>query len=256
MSGSGSLVGHSVRSAIGWVVAAAALLLSGAGQAAPLPFTGSFAIVIGAFGIGITGQGVGEVDAPGAHLGSLAIPAGAFAANGLTVTIPTPSAAPLGGIQVTAANGAGNFVRPNGGVMPIVGAAKACLFGACSNAAANLTVPLSVVGLGGTVTAEGAVNVTVIGAPWTTATAFNGTATAMGYARGRGGQTSSTAQPSGEIQLVTPIRILTNLPGDFTSLPAFGVLTLHFVPEPTTVALLGGGLVATALCGRRKGSRR
>jgi hypothetical protein len=231
--------------------AAIATGLGGGAQAAPLPFTGSLAVSIASFGAGVPGQGDADVTANGAHLSGLAIGPGAFHATGLTVSITTPQAAPVGGIQITAQNGAGQFTRPNGGVMPLVGTARACLFGACPSALANVVVPLSVVGQGGTVTAQGAVNVTVIGAPWTTGTAVVGTATAMGFARGPV-QSSSTAMASGEIQLVTPIRVLTNLSGDAAELPAFGILTLHFVPEPTTILLVGGGLLATALFGRRK----
>jgi hypothetical protein len=244
-----------LRSAIGAVAIASGLLVAGTGRADPLPFSGSLAILIGPFGVGLPGQGTADVAPLGGHLQSLDVPEGAFRATAFTVTVTAPSAAPVGGIQVTAHNGAGSFDRPNGGAMPILGSARACLFGACPVALANLVVPLSVVGAGGTVTAAGAINVTVIGAPWTTGTAVVGTATAMGFARGPAAQSSSTAQASGDIQLVTPIRILTNLPGDFAELPAFGVLTMHFTPEPTTVALVGGGLVATALLGRRKRTR-
>jgi PEP-CTERM motif-containing protein len=246
MSASGRAVVRGMIAAI-----AATWLGGGTARAAQLPFTGSIAVTIASFGIGVPGQGVADVAASGTHLTGLAIGAGAFQASGLTVSITTPAAAPVRGIQITAQNGAGSFARPGGGAMPLLGTARACLFGACPNAIANLLVPLSVVGAGGTVTAQGPVNVTVVGAPWTTGTAVVGSATAMGFARGPA-QSSSTAQASGEIQLVTPIRILTDLPGDAAELSAFGVLTLHFVPEPTTVALVGGGLLATALAGRRK----
>jgi hypothetical protein len=219
-------------------------------EAEPLPFSGSFAIILAGFGVGIPGSGVAEVAGLG-HLTSWSLGEGAFATEGLVVPLTTSGAAPVSGIQVTAHNGAGAFERSQGGAMPILGVAKVCLFGPCSSAAANLVVPLSVVGAGGVATATGPVDVTVIGAPWTTGTASIGSVTAAGYARGPGSQTSSTAMPSGEIQLVTPIRILTNLPGDFAAIDAFGVLTLHFIPEPTTIALLGGGLIATAALGRR-----
>jgi len=34
--------------------------------------------------------------------------------------------------------------------------------------------------------------------------------------------------------------------------PLIGVLTLHFVPEPGTLILLGSGVVGLAIYGRRK----
>lgn len=235
------------------LIALALLLAAGSAQAKPLGFTGSLAIQIGGFGIGIPGHGEADLDSYG-HLGSFAIGAGAFRADALTVTIPTSvGAAPVGGLQVTAQNGSGSFARP-GGTMPILGVAKVCVFGPCSSALANLEVPLSVIGgpAQAAVTVEGAINVTVVGAPWTTGTAAVGTATAMGYARGPVSQTSSTARASGEIQLVTPILIRTNLPDDLAEIPAFGVLTLHFIPEPATLALLGAGLAAIAIAARRQ----
>lgn len=224
--------------------------LAAPAQAAPLAFEASLSIEIGSYGVGFSGAGVAEVDAYG-HLRSLSIPAGAFDVVGETVTITAPEAFPIQGLQVTAANGAGAFVNPGGGAMPLLGAARVCLYATCSSALANLTVPLDVVGQGGTATAAGPVNLTVIGAAWTLGTAQVGTATAMGFARGPEGRTSSTARASGVVQLVTPIFISTNLPADAATFPAFGILTLHFVPEPTTLALLGGGVACVAAAARR-----
>jgi hypothetical protein len=240
----------------GWV---AALMLAGlvaaapAAQAAVLPFTGSLSLLLGSFGVGIPGSGVATVNGSGGfgHLDSIAIPAGAFAAQGLTVSITTPAAYPLRGIQVTAANEDGSFTKPGPGRIGISGEAKVCLFGPCSGPVANLVVPLDVVGVGGTTYVTGAVNVTVVGAPWTSGTAAIGASTAHGHAYGPDLQTSSTARASGVLQLVTPIFISTNLAGDFAAVPAFGVLNLHFVPEPTTLLLVGAGLFVTAALGRR-----
>lgn len=249
----GSKRGRSLRR--GAIVALAILAsATGAASAATLPFTGSFAISLAGLGVGLPGAGAAEVDGLG-HLGAWSVGEGAFATAGLVVPITTSAAAPIGGIQVTARNASGHFQRGSSGEMAILGAAKVCVFGPCSSAVANLIVPLSVVGAGGTATVEGAINVTVIGAPWTTGTASIGTVTAVGWARGPNGLTSSTALPSGEIQLVTPIRIFTNLANDYASISAFGVLSLHFVPEPTTLALVGGGLAAAAAFGRRKQRR-
>lgn len=242
------------RSFGGVLLAWAALGLAAApARSAPLAFSGSLAISIGPFGVGVTGQGFAEVDQYG-HLGSLGVPADAFQTQGLVVTITTTAARPIYGLQISAANRAGQLDNPGGGPMPLQGAAKVCLFGVCgaSTNLANLTVPLSVVGHDATTTVSGPVDVTVVGAPWTVGTAQIGTATAMGFAYGPGSQTSSTARASGVIQLVTPILISTNLPNDFALVPAFGVMTLHFVPEPTTLALVGAGLAATALFGRRR----
>ncbi len=49
---------------------------------------------------------------------------------------------------------------------------------------------------------------------------------------------------------MTPIYIQTNL-GGLAQVPAFGVMELHFVPEPATMCLLGGGIAALGMAGRR-----
>ena len=64
------------------------------------------------------------------------------------------------------------------------------------------------------------------------------------------GANNLTAGGAGTLVLVTPIHIFTNqAPG---GLAAFGVLTLTYVPEPGTLLLLGAGVVALALRGRRE----
>jgi hypothetical protein len=73
-----------------------------------------------------------------------------------------------------------------------------------------------------------------------------------GFAHGPASLASSTAQPSGALQLVTVSKVFTNLYGGFPEFPLTGVLTLHFVPEPGTLLLLGSGVAALALLGRRK----
>jgi hypothetical protein len=79
--------------------------------------------------------------------------------------------------------------------------------------------------------------------------------TAMGFAHGPASGTSSTAAASGVVSLVTPIRINTNI-GGALYIPAFAVMTLHFVPEPGTLALVGGGLAALAVAGGRRTQER
>ncbi|RIL02024.1 MAG: hypothetical protein DCC71_16880 [Proteobacteria bacterium] len=132
------------------------------------------------------------------------------------------------------------------------GVAKVCLFGDCdADPVANLSVPISVLGQGGSAAVTGPVNLTVVGAPWTTATVAIGSLTAKGFARGPQGQTSSTLQPSGTIRLVTPVFISTNI-GTSAVVPAFGFLTLHFVPEPGTLVLVGAGLAVLVRAGARR----
>jgi hypothetical protein len=224
-------------------------------EAGVIGWTGELAIRVGTLdAIPVNGAGVATVNgsSAGAHLNSLVLPASAFATANLVVPQTDPSAFPIAGFQATASNGAGSFSGGAlAGVMPILGVAKVCLFGSCPVASANLSVPLSVVGAGGVATVDGVVDVTVIGAPWTVGTAYAGTLSAMGFAHGPASGTSSTAQISGTVRLVTPIFISTNIAASAV-IPAFGFLTLHFVPEPGTLLLLSGGIAALVGVGRRR----
>jgi hypothetical protein len=104
----------------------------------------------------------------------------------------------------------------------------------------------------------------VIGAPWTIQTAVitgiptaNGgfeTSTAAGFAHGPLSATSSTAQVGGVVQLVTPTITMTTL-GTGTLTPLFGILTIHFIPEPGTFVLFGSGVVGLAAFGRKRRTR-
>jgi hypothetical protein len=206
------------------------------------------------------GDGIATVNGSGSggHLNSLGMPANVFENLTAPLIVPNtdPDLFPLVALQVTVSNQPG-VINAGAGAIPLGGFAKICLFAACPNAVANVNVPLSVVGAGGIAVAGtgGPVFVTVIGAPWTTGTAAIGTLTRMGFAHGPGSNASSTAVQSGEIRLVTPVFVSTNQ-GPIAVVPVFATMTLHFVPEPGTVALLGGGIVLLAATGRRLGRNR
>ena len=78
-----------------------------------------------------------------------------------------------------------------------------------------------------------------------------GTAMMAGFQHGPGSLTSSTAAASGSVRLVTPVFLSTNI-ALLSVVPAFGILDLHFVPEPATLLLLGGGMAWMVLLGRAK----
>jgi hypothetical protein len=233
-----------------FVLVLALALAPAASRAAAVPFTGTLAVQIATLPpVVVSSSGVATVSG-GAHVGSLALPGGTFATNALVVPVTDPAAFPIQGVQVTATNGAGSFSgSPLGGPMPLIGVAKVCLFGACGAPPVNnVVVPLSAVGVGGSQTVAFVVNVTVVGAPWTTGTALVGTLTQMGFAHGPASATSSTNAASGVVRLVTPIFVSTSV-APSPVVPAFGILRLHFVPEPGTLLLLAGGIAVLARVG-------
>jgi len=234
------------------VIAASFLAVGVTGQAnaAALGFTGQLAISLVGNTVAIPGSGTAIINgsASGGHINSLQLAGGTFATTSYVLPLTDPAAAPIRGLQVTAANAPGSFAGGTlGGTMPLIGTAKVCLFGACSAAVANLVVPLSPVGNGGFAQVTAAVNLTVIGAPWTSGTVAIGTVTAMGG----GAPASNTGAASGVLTLVTPIFISTNI-APSAVVPTFGFLNMHFVPEPGTLVLLGSGIAGLVAFGRSR----
>ena len=70
-----------------------------------------------------------------------------------------------------------------------------------------------------------------------------------GFAHGPASGTSSTQDVGGVVQLVAPTLVLSNLSG-LQAFPIYSVLTLHFVPEPGTLALFGMGIAGVGIAGR------
>jgi hypothetical protein len=247
------------------LAAIAALGLAGPARAVEFTYSGDVSLVINVLdpvvlpgnttGTTITVNGSGGAG----HITALAIPSSPFAVDGFLLPVTDPGVFPIAGIQQTGHNAAGNFVENAGvlsGTMAIEGVSKVCLYGDCGTSAniSNLSVPLSVVGAGGSTQVVGAVNLTVIGAPWTSGTVAIGTITRMG---GRS-PASSTGAPSGVVTLVTPVFISTNI-GAFSVVPAFAFLNLHLIeeaPEPGALAAYGSAIATLIAIGfsRRKKS--
>jgi hypothetical protein len=168
-----------------------------------------------------------------------------------------------------------------GGILPVAGTAKLCfLTTACTLfLPIPLTQPTTVngvpgtdiegVGVGGLVFAGGfgGIKISLQAAPWTIKTAtvldqitptggppqITTTWVAKGWAHAPASTTTSTAQPSGMVQLVTPNQVRTNLlVGSSGKMGSFVILAIRFIPEPGLLLLLGSGVVGLALLGRKR----
>jgi len=271
-----------VRNALAELFAVLLVFSAGGAGAAPLPAQISDAqvqIVVGTLApLAVTQTGnevnpTGSRVAPGGALTAISIPAPPALISGMSVQVPVtdPAAAPIKGIVATASNAAANFAAIDGGgfggTMPLVGVNKVCLFGPCSAAVANLNVPVGVVGLGGTAFVTGAVNLTVVGAPWTTRTAAIGTVSVMGGMNltEMGGQGSPQIIPGvggtqmtvDTVSLVTPVFVSTNI-GASAVVPVFGIFSFTITtttPEPAAIAALGASIAALVAVGMSRRRR-
>lgn len=76
-----------------------------------------------------------------------------------------------------------------------------------------------------------------------------------GFAHDAASGTTSTAAPSGVVQLVSPSLVRTNLPpapvGE-RRVASGTYLLIHFIPEPDLLLLLGSGIAGLAVLGRRR----
>jgi len=274
------------------LVACLAIGAAGSARAATLDFTGTLAINI--FGLRsylmappwvgppiyltVPGAGSAQLTDDGSlHLLSLNLPSGAFGPS--TVTSNTGWYTDIDVLGFTLAqNLSGSFAGisggpPGRGPMGLSGTAKLCFFSSLCSPNSIVRLPLTPTaggagfGIGGTATFPGNVRITMAHAPWTigqpTMTLHTPNSNLEtpwiplpgGFAHGPGSLTSSTAQPGGALQLVTVSKVYTSLLGGWPEAPLIGVLTLHFVPEPGTLLLLGSGVAALALFGRRRSGR-
>lgn len=221
------------RLAFSTLVATLGIGVSAPVRAVELPFVGELSIsILTLEPIAIRGNGTATAGTrDGAHMTSLGLGAGLFSQQQAVIQVTDPSAFPIMGLQATASNAAASFAETGGGrfrgSMPLNGVVKVCLFAPCASAIANIDVPLSVVGQGGSAAVTGPVSVTVAGAPWTTGTAAVGTVANQGGAHGPASLTSSTAQVDGQLNAVTPIYVSTNI-GASSVVPVFGFLRIGF----------------------------
>ncbi len=219
----------------------------------------------------------GSIGGIGGHLTTLQILTNTVSVTGAIVPLTDPAAAPVFAIGGSAALAMG-VLRPISGAsssgtglslntLPVAGSFKFCILkGDCS---IGLPIPLTVggtagVGIGGLITLgtfHGAIKFSIHGQPWTIKTAVldnlttdNGgfsTQSVVGFAHGPASATSTTAEISGVVQLVTATRIFSGI-GAGTTWPLLTTLYIHLVPEPGTFVLFGMGVVALGVAGRRR----
>jgi len=253
------------------------LFVAGQAGAKALDFQGTLKITVSTMGaIVVKGSGVSTVNdsSGGAHLSTLLMAGGISGAGTVPLTDPDITGT-MKSIRITATIGTGTLTGISGAPplgknkLPIKGVTRICLFGAgCgTNLPMNNTTNNGNTGggIGGllTIGGNGAVRVSIYGAPWTLATVggvnqtVNGgfvTMSRVGFVHGAAsGSDSSTAANSGVIQMISPQQAGTwGVAGNSTAIALFNIMTLHFIPEPGLLLLIGSGVVGLGLLGRSR----
>jgi hypothetical protein len=266
--------------------------MTGTAAASVLNWEGTNTLLLGDFPRSnkVQGGGVATINSSGGggHLNTLRLKASRGNVNGDFVQLVTDPETVGNAILAIEYN---DILATTGTLAPISGALQNTSLALTSNrlgvsgtvrlclvttdCADALVLPLQTVngnvgvGLGGllTVGADSNVKISIEAAPWTIKTVtvtdhqttvgkanqIFQTVTLMGFAHGPASLTSSTATPSGVVQLVTPSQVTTNLPLGSNKLVASGqTLFVHFIPEPGLLLLLGSGVAGLALLGQRR----
>ncbi|MBW2401743.1 MAG: hypothetical protein JRG80_21230 [Deltaproteobacteria bacterium] len=221
---------------------------------------------------GLRGSGVATVNGSGSGglINTLRLNGGITGSDFNPVTDPdTSGTIPIIGAQATLGIGTISNIQN----LPLVannltiqGFSRICLFDPNCNARLDIPYnegPNTAIGVGGilTVGGAGAIRISLEAGPWTigSGSAVNQTdsggfknVTVTGFTHGAGSGAVSAAA-SGVIQLITPMQITTSgIAGNTELQSVFSILTLHFVPEPGFLLLLGAGVVGLGILGRNR----
>jgi hypothetical protein len=272
------------------LVSAAGLLVGLSASAAELAYRATTTIRINTFpDISLTGTSVATVNSSsnGSHLTSLFVDganANPSPQTG-TVFVTDPDvladgvfAVKLSGLQQTT----GTFAQFSQGSAPLtlnqvgsLGEARICILSTVCDAANSAVLPLTPpgpntgAGIGGSATIMGGFGllVSIVYNPWTkntisiTNVGTDGggvvTRTVMGFVHGPMSMESSSANlTSAVIQLVqatsTVTKGVSTLPAPNAHNGTFTTMTMHVIPEPGILLLLGSGVAGLAILGHRR----
>ena len=266
------------------IVLLAVMLLAGSASAKTHRWNGTIVVDLGALESAvIQGSGVATINdsSGGSHLSTLRLDGGITGSGIVPVTDPNTTGqiksiiisgtlgGKLGKPQTATLTGISGAPPLGQNTLPLGGYTRVCIL--VENCASFLELNNTEnsgntgVGVGGIVTLGGnqAIRISIESAPWTlaTITGLNQTVkggfitlSRAGFVHGAASASnSSTATNSGILQLVAPQNVTTSgILGNSTAISLFMTLTLHFIPEPGLLLLLGSGVVGLGLLGRSR----
>jgi hypothetical protein len=254
-----------------------ALGVAGTASAKTLGWNGTMDISFAAFqSLRFEGSGVATVNnsTGGNHLNILRLAGGIAGSGTIPVTDPDGEGT-IASIRISATLGTGTISGISGApplnppaTLPVPGFSRICLLtvGCANQISLNNTTNNgnTGLGLGGLLTIGrfGSVRISLVGGVWTLGTTTLVTQThegnfkslsVAGWVHGAASSNSSTAEPSGVIQMIAPQQVtVSGVTGNSTSATLFARLTLHFIPEPGLLLLIGSGVVGLGLLGRSR----
>jgi hypothetical protein len=257
--------------------------LAGTAGAKTLNWNGTLALDLGALpSVTTQGTGVATVNASSGlgpdHLSTLFLQGG-ITGTGIAVVTDPDTTGNIPSIRLTATLGTGSIsgiaaqsaIINGNNKLPVKGLARICTILGGSQGC-DFALPLGLtknngntgVGVGGLLTlfVGNTLLISIEAAPWTlapgsgvnqTANGAFQTLTRTGFAHGPASNNSSTNLDSGVVQLISPQTVSSiGLPANNENLSLFSSLTLHYVPEPGLILLIGSGVVGLGLLGRSR----